>query len=64
MHAPSMHASMNMSSTDLTCHAQVSVNPPAEMRGELEQEITIGKVDCDQATFAEASPEVRPPPEA
>lgn len=55
---------MNMSSTDLTCHAQVSVNPPAEMRGELEQEITIGKVDCDQATFAEASPEVRPPPEA
>ena len=43
---------------------QVSVNPPAEMRGELEQAITIGKVDCDQTTFAEASPEVRPPPEA
>ena len=35
------------------------------MRGELEQEITIGKVDSiDQTTFAEASPEVRLPPEA
>ena len=34
------------------------------MRGELEQEITIGKVDPNQTTFAEASPEVRLPPEA